>query len=270
MATEKDVSSIADASKPNAGRIYDFLLGGNHNFEVDRQAAQRIVQTIPAMPKAFRLIRWFLREAVTRLADEGFRKFLDFASGLPTVDHIHMSTPKGTRVIYSDIDPVTVSYGREIVKDNPDTRYMVCDATEPETLLEKGVVKEMFGDDRKVAIGYNGIFWFLPDDKIAHAMQVLYKWAAPGSRVYLTTEDIQALSGMNDAEIKQVTETYKKMGQPFYTHSREQLQKLLSPWKLLDPGFRFVEEWVDIKKVTSEEIAKDFKGGGIYGAFFGK
>ncbi len=31
-----EYSSIADTSAPNAGRIYDFLLGGHHNFEVDR------------------------------------------------------------------------------------------------------------------------------------------------------------------------------------------------------------------------------------------
>ena len=31
--------SVVDASRPNAGRIYDYILGGSHNFEVDRQAA---------------------------------------------------------------------------------------------------------------------------------------------------------------------------------------------------------------------------------------
>ncbi len=40
MATSEGFASIADASKPNAGRIYDYVLGRNHNFEVDRQAAQ--------------------------------------------------------------------------------------------------------------------------------------------------------------------------------------------------------------------------------------
>ena len=32
--------SMSDASVPNAGRIYDYLLGGHHNFEVDRLAAE--------------------------------------------------------------------------------------------------------------------------------------------------------------------------------------------------------------------------------------
>ena len=67
------VASIADASKPNAGRIYDYVLGGNHNFEVDRLAAQQILKIVPDYPNLARYVRWFLGEAVRRLADEGCR-----------------------------------------------------------------------------------------------------------------------------------------------------------------------------------------------------
>ena len=109
MSPAEDVSSIADASRPNAGRIYDYLLGGNHNFEIDRQAADQLKQMVPQMDQFVRLTRWFLGEAVRRLIDQGFSKFLDFASGLPTVDHIHQIAPEKTKVIYSDIDPVTVA-----------------------------------------------------------------------------------------------------------------------------------------------------------------
>ncbi len=37
--------NIVDASKPSAGRMYDYWLGGNHNFEVDRQAADQVLKT---------------------------------------------------------------------------------------------------------------------------------------------------------------------------------------------------------------------------------
>lgn len=270
MTVDKEFSSIADSSKPNPGRIYDYLLGGNHNFEVDRLASQRITAVMPLMPKAIRLVRWFLREAVVRLSAEGYTKFLDFASGLPTVDHIHLAAPKGSRVIYSDLDPVTVSYGREIVKDNPDTRYVLCDATQPETLLNDKIIREMFGEDRKLAIGFNGILWFLPDEKIARAMKVLYDWAGPGSKLFLTAEDTVDSVGMDDARIQQVAALYKSMGQPFYPHSRASLLELVKPWKPVDPGFRAVEDWIDMKKLVNDAVAKDWKGGGLFGAFFVK
>src|SRR4030042_124610 len=132
MAEQDRVSSIPDASKPNAGRIYDFVLGGNHNFEVDRLAAQQVLKAIPDFPQLARMVRWFLGEAVRVLAAEGMTQFIDFASGLPTMDHIHQITPAGTKVIYSDIDPVTVAYGQEILKDNPNARFMMCNAWKPE------------------------------------------------------------------------------------------------------------------------------------------
>ena len=126
------------------------------------------------------MIRWFLGEAVRRLAAEGYRVFLDFASGLPTVDHIHQVAPKGTKVVYSDLDPVTVAYAQDIIGNNPDVRVIHCDAAKPEELLGSAVVKDLVGGVRKVAIGFNGIAWFMPDEKIRHFMQVTHDWAGEG------------------------------------------------------------------------------------------
>jgi len=161
MNQRDDLSGIADSSRPNAGRMYDYFLGGDHNFDIDRQAAQRVLEISPFMPDFMRLVRWFLGEATRRLCAEGFDKFLDFASGLPTMDHIHEVAPQGTKVIYSDIDPVTVAYAQE----NPEIRFVHCDAGKSEELLNSGVVDEVFGNDRKVAIGFNGVAWFLSDEK---------------------------------------------------------------------------------------------------------
>ena len=49
--------NIVDASKPSPGRMYDYYLGGNHNFEVDRQAAEQVLKIMPFVPKASRLQR---------------------------------------------------------------------------------------------------------------------------------------------------------------------------------------------------------------------
>ena len=183
MSSNDDVTSIADASRPNAGRIYDYLLGGNHNFEIDRQAAQQLLQIVPEVPLLLRLIRWFLGEAVRRLVEQGFTYFLDFASGLPTIDHIHQIAPKGTKVMYSDIDPVTVSYAKEIIRDKSDVECIECDIRKPEILLETSILTKMFGKQRKIAIGMNGIAWFLTDDELAHALEAVYQWAGEGSKL---------------------------------------------------------------------------------------
>jgi hypothetical protein len=248
MAEQERVSSIADASKPNAGRIYDFVLGGNHNFEVDRLAAQQVLKAIPDFPQMARMVRWFLGEAVRVLAAEGITQFIDFASGLPTIDHIHQITPAGTKVIYSDLDPVTVAYGQEIIKEVPNARYVTCEAGKPETLLNSPIVSEFFGRNRKVGIGFNGIAYFLKDEQISHAMKTLHAWAEKGSRLFLCDFDYTN----PPTEITPTMKLYEKMGQPTYYRTVKELQSLVAPWQL-GKGFLHPTEWLGVTKKVVED-----------------
>jgi hypothetical protein len=254
MKGEDSIRNIADASKPNAGRMYDFFLGGDHNFEIDRQAAQQVFQILPFMPQIARLIRWFLGEAIRRMLDEGYTKFLDFASGLPTMDHIHQISPKGTKVIYSDIDPVTVAYAHDIIGEDPNVRYVHCDAGKPEELLNASVIEEMFGKDRKLAIGLNGIAWFLPDETISHSLQAIYDWADKGSKLFLCDLNVPQLT--NGA--RELQELYKTLGQPVYYRSQEHLHELSKQWSIVDPGPMALEEWVDMKPEVQEKAKSGY------------
>ncbi len=47
--------NIVDTTKPSAGRIYDYILGGNHNFEVDRQTADYLIKLMPFLTQIVRL-----------------------------------------------------------------------------------------------------------------------------------------------------------------------------------------------------------------------
>jgi hypothetical protein len=172
--------------------------------------------------------------------------------------------PPGTKVIYSDIDPVTVAYGQEILKDHPDARYLACPAGKPETLLGSPVVTQLFGENRKVAIGFNGIAWFLPDEEIAHAMQSLHAWAAPGSRLFIADID----NTRSTPELKHLLTLYGKFGQPFHLRTLQGLEKLITPWKVREPGFKPLEEWLEMKKTVAEKT-EEF-GGLFMGAILEK
>jgi O-methyltransferase involved in polyketide biosynthesis len=259
-------ASIADSSKPNAGRVYDFLLGGSHNFEVDRLAAQELLKFMPFFSQFAHLIRWFLGEAVRRLVADGYREFLDFASGLPTKDHIHQIAPADAKVIYSDIDPVTVAYGREIVKDSPRVRYVQADAAKPEDLLSSPVVPEMFAANRKIAIGFNGISWFLPDEKVAHSLKVLYDWAGPGSRLFIST--FESSSTTSETMVAFMA-AYEKLGQPGYPRTSEKMKELMGEWKVLPPGAHALEEWVEMDKTVAKQTQGSL-GGLLRGVILGK
>ena len=67
-----------DPRVPNVARIYDFLLRGKDNFAADREAAERLLETVPDAARAARDNRQFLGRAVWFLAREaGIRQFLD-------------------------------------------------------------------------------------------------------------------------------------------------------------------------------------------------
>jgi hypothetical protein len=82
-----------DTNVPNAGRVYDYVLGGHHNFEADRQAAEYMISLVPSTRKWVRMLRMFLQEAARQLGQEGFDQFLDFASGLPTEESQELVKP---------------------------------------------------------------------------------------------------------------------------------------------------------------------------------
>jgi hypothetical protein len=257
--------SVADGSQPNAGRIYDYLLGGNHNFEIDRIAAQSLIQAVPSMPQWVRLIRWFLNEAVYRLVAEGFTHFVDFASGLPTVDHIHHVVPRSSVVIYSDIDPVTVSYAQDVIKGYSNVAFVACDASLPEKLFDRDEVKRLLGVERRVAVGFNGIAWFLTDEEIGHTMQVLYNWAGPGSKLFLCDTNIDVVTEVS----RQLDTFYAQVKQPIYRRSKQKLLELLGRWKVCPPGLQALEEWLPLDKKHIQEAAVR-EGGNIIGGFFEK
>lgn len=269
MATENNYS-ISDSTQPNSGRIYDYFLGGHHYFEMDRQKAEQIEKLAPFVPKTARLVRAFLKEAIIRAIKMNFTQFLDFASGLPTEDHIHKNTPNGTKVIYSDIDTVIVEYGREIIGKNDHVKYEYCDAAKPETLLNSDIVKSMFGNNHKCVIGLSGICWFLKDEEISHTLKVLYDWADEGSILYLTISDRP--DDTDNEEFKTIKQFYDQMKQPIYMRPKETLIEIAKPWIVKEPGFLLVEQWIGLgsKPVITGDVIETWGGGGLHGGFLEK
>lgn len=257
--------TIIDSSQPNAGRVYDYFIGGNNHFKVDEEMGEKLREQVPFIPKLAKLTRWFLGEAIAKALEEGYTQFLDFASGLPIEDHIHSKAPKGTKVIYSDIDPITVKQAIKIIGENPIVKYLVCNATEPEKLLESGAVKDLFGDNHFAVIGFNGVCWFLTDEQISHTMTVLYEWADRGSLLFLCDGDTSSISN----QFKSLITIYKSMNQPLYLRSKQTLSELVKPWTIIDPGFLPLEKWTGVAEQVSKESI-DFLGSGAIGGFLKK
>ena len=103
--TQKWIPDEVDTSVPSMARTYDFLLGGAHNFAVDRMVAEQTEKIMPGAAKIARINRAFLGRGVRFLIDEGVTQFLDIGSGIPTVGNVHVvaqhANPEA-RVLYVD------------------------------------------------------------------------------------------------------------------------------------------------------------------------
>jgi hypothetical protein len=249
-----------DTSKPHLGRIYDFILGGHHNYEADRLAAARILEVAPTYPKWARANRWFLQFLATKWQQEGRERVLDLATGLPTKGHFNDTMPDA-RILFTDNDPLSVAYGVDILADKTNMRYRLADIADPATLTAEA--QEFFGDDRVIAISCIGVAYLVPDAVLAKVLSMLHAWSAPGSVLALT---FGVLTEGDPAALEAALEAFRRhANSPMYLRTTEQLVALASPWRLT--SVRSLPDWLGVPDMfTPEELATT--GGGMAGAFF--
>ena len=139
----KDLS----ADRPNIARVYDYLLGGSHNFAPDRIFAQELLAQWPEARDTMRVNRAFLSRAVRYLAQQaGIRQFLDIGSGIPTMGNVHeiaQQTAPGTHVVYVDFDPADLLEAqRSILLDPADPTVL---AAARESGIADGYLRHVTG-----------------------------------------------------------------------------------------------------------------------------
>lgn len=158
---------MVDLSVPSAARMYDWLLGGSNNFEVDQEACEMLLEVAPTTRELALNNRWFLQRVVRVLAEEhGIRQFIDFGSGLPTQRNVHQiaqETDPGARVVYIDNDPVVLALGRSLLDENDNTAILPFDMTDTEGIFAHPDLKRLIDFTEPVAALFISVLHCLPD-----------------------------------------------------------------------------------------------------------
>src|SRR5215213_11358434 len=173
MGTSKANFTEADSERPSAARIYDYLLGGFYNFDVDRAAAQKITGVLPDMPLFMRANRTFLRRVVRFLTDQGIDQFLDLGSGIPTVGNVHEVAQQinpSARVVYVDNEPVAVTHSRTILQGNPRATVIQADLRKPEVILGHPETQRLLDLNKPTAVLFLSVLLFVTDDEEAYRL----------------------------------------------------------------------------------------------------
>ncbi|NUT35227.1 MAG: hypothetical protein HOV79_19400 [Hamadaea sp.] len=233
-----------DLSRPNAARVYDYYLGGAHNFAVDRQMAQQAIELWPDVPKIIAANRTFLRRAVHCLVDAGIDQFLDLGSGIPTVGNVHevaQGVDPGARVVYVDIDPVAVAHAQAILAGNPHVQAIRADLRKPDDVLARPEVAQVLDLSRPVAVLMVAVFHFVPDGDRPGDIIAAYRDAVP-SGSHLAFSHATA-DGQRPEQAEQHQRLYSRTPTPMIMRTHAEISAFLDGWDLLEPGLVRLPLW---------------------------
>jgi len=240
------VNPGADQKPATAARIYDYHLGGTHNFPADRAAAQAVADRFPLTPAIARAARAFLGRSVRYLADNGVRQFLDVGSGIPTVGNVHeiaQGVAPESRVVYVDIDPVAVSESREILEGNAYATAIRADVRSPGAVLGHPEVRRMLDFDRPIAVLLCAVLHFVPDDAVAKAAIAELMDAVP-SGSYLVISHAGTEDPDHEEGVELIKDVYKRQtATPFTTRTRTEVTRFFDGLELIEPGVVWSPLW---------------------------
>lgn len=237
-----------DTSKPSLARVYDALLGGKDNFDVDRALLEQMVQLTPEMPAVARANRKWLVRVVRWLArDADIDQFLDVGSGLPTAENTHevaQTVNPEAVVVYADNDPAVIAHGRVLLEDNERSYFVPGDLTDPEAILTDPVVTSHVDLDRPVALLQCLTVHHIPDLADAERVMAGYIDRLPsGSYVGMTHAQRPESGSENYDELMQAYEKFRQASAGFTLRSRDEIASLLPGLELVEPGLVSVDEW---------------------------
>jgi hypothetical protein len=234
-----------DTTKANVARVYDYWLGGDHNFQADRDLARTIIALDPNFRTAVRANRAFVGRAVRYLAGQaGIRQFLDIGSGIPTENNVHQvaqDTAPGSRVVYVDNDDIAVAHSRLILADNPDATVIQADLREPDKILADPETQLLLDFTQPVAVLMVAVMHFVPDDAQAADILTTFRDAlAPGSYLVICHNCKDERPGLASS-FENVYNSRVTAQLRFRT--RDEIASLCEGFTIVDPGLVWIPQW---------------------------
>ncbi|GLZ33305.1 hypothetical protein Lesp02_54930 [Lentzea sp. NBRC 105346] len=234
-----------DLERPSVARVYDYWLGGAHNFAADRAVAQRALDTMPDLRRVIVSHRAFLRRAVRFLLEQGVRQFLDLGSGIPTVGNVHEIAQDGdpdSKVVYVDIDPVAVAHSRSLLLGNDRVSVLQADVRDGAYVMKSPEVTDLFDLERPVGVLMIALLHFVPDSDDPLGILATYLDALP-SGSYLAISHAGYEEGEDGEGWTATRNMYDRNVTPMTYRNREQFTRLFAGLELVDPGVVRLPLW---------------------------
>jgi SAM-dependent methyltransferase len=226
----------------HAARVYDFVLGGKTNYPADREAAKKIMASLPTVQRDARANRSFLIRAVRHLAGEGLRQFLDIGTGIPTSPNVHEAVQEiapECRVVYADKDPIVLAHSRALHTSTPQgrTAYIQADASDPDAILTAPALRETLDLSKPVVLSMVLLLHWLPVDPYPVVRRLLDE-LAPGSFLVITYLASDLNTGVNG-----LVDTFVQQGTDLKSRPKADVLRFFEGTELVAPGLVPCDQW---------------------------
>jgi O-methyltransferase involved in polyketide biosynthesis len=231
-----------DPTRPNAARVYDYLLGGKDHFAADREAADQLVRALPDAAQVAKANRAFLAAAVRYVASRGIAQYVDIGAGLPTSPNVHecaRAAVPGARVAYVDNDPVVVSHARALLATDDLVRVISADVRDYKAILCAPELDGFIDFDKPVCVLFVSMLHFLPIGDADAAVAAFRERMAPGSYLVIS---VGADSDRSHPVRDQVRAAYGS-GTVLTGRSPAQVAAVFGDFDMEPPGIVPVTEW---------------------------
>jgi hypothetical protein len=233
-----------DTHRANVARVYDYLLGGSHNFLADQDAGRALAAVEPNAREVARANRAFLGRAVRFLSQSGIRQFLDIGSGIPTQGNVHevaQQADPGARVAYVEVDPVAIAHSKTILAGNENAAIIDADLRDPGRILGHPGTRGLIDFSQPVGLLLVAVLPFIADaDDPWQLVATLRDALAPGSYLVLC-------HGTDEAkpEVAQAAEKVynRSVATKVQLRSREEITRFFDGFELVEPGLVYLSRW---------------------------
>jgi O-methyltransferase involved in polyketide biosynthesis len=247
-------AKLADSvDKPSAARIYDYFIGGEHNFAIDRQFAEGLRSRIPKIGEYARECRLFMGRAVNYAARHGYTQFVDVGSGLPTAGSVHeiadeVRPARDSHVVYIDNEPIAFAHAELLLDDLADAnrhRAVYADMLDPLNLWQQVGDTGVIDPTQPVVLLVSAVLHFIKDEANPDDALEFYRRMLP-------TGSLLVLSQMSDenpadegeaAALRQLEEFYEKTTNPGQLRTRSEFGRFFGDFELVEPGLVWAPDW---------------------------
>ena len=226
-----------DVTRPNIARVYDYWLGGKDHYAADRAEAERLLAIYPDLPRLARENRQFQARAISWLAAQGIRQFLDIGSGLPTARNTHQVAQDASpscHVVYVDNDPVVMSHARALLTGSG-VGAVQGDLGDPAAILADPDVLKLLDPGEPAAVILGMVLHFFDADTAGKITAAFTSWLAPGGCVVISVGSGDDQTGGRLAR--------EYTAGTLYNHAPERIAEFFAGLELVSPGLVEARHW---------------------------